>query len=289
MSAVPEVGFNVHAAGLNTNYHDVGSGPPVLLLHGSGPGVSAWANWRTVIPALATQYRVLAPDIPGFGYTEVPPRPYDVARWAEHLEAFLDAAGVAEVAVVGNSFGGALALNLAARAPQRVHRLVLMGSAGTKFALTPGLDAVWGYEPSLPAMDNLIDVFVHDRSILPADLAERRYEATLREGVQESYAAMFPAPRQERLDALALPDATLGGIDQPTLVLHGGDDKVIPVEASMNLLARMPNAQLHIFGRCGHWVQIEQGPAFCDLVLRFLAGALDGPQISQERKVDALR
>lgn len=275
MNSVPDVGLNALVAGLRTNYHDVGSGPPVLLLHGSGPGVSAWANWRTVMPALAEDYRLLAPDIPGFGYTETPTRAYDAPRWTAHLEAFLDALDVSEVSVIGNSFGGALALRLAARAPGRVRRLVLMGSAGTRFPLTAGLDAVWGYEPSLAAMDHLMDVFVHDRSILPADLAERRYEASTRAGVQQAYSAMFPAPRQKCLDALALDDETLSKIESPTLLVHGANDQVIPIEASLNLLSRLPDAQLHMFGNCGHWVQIEKGPAFCDVLLRFLSGALD--------------
>ena len=137
-----EVGRTVDVDGVATNYHDYGAGAPVLLVHGSGPGVSAWANWRTVLPALSQRLRVVAPDILGFGYTARPPgTAYGPATWLEHLLGFLDALNLSQVSVVGNSFGGALALRLAAKAPERVDRLVLMGSVGVPFAITPGLEA----------------------------------------------------------------------------------------------------------------------------------------------------
>ena len=74
-TANPEIGQSITAGGITTNYHDVGSGPPVLLIHGSGPGVTGWANWRITLPELAKHHRALAPDMVGFGYTE---RPADI-------------------------------------------------------------------------------------------------------------------------------------------------------------------------------------------------------------------
>ena len=71
----PEIANSINAGGIQTNYHDVGNGKPVLLIHGSGPGVSAWANWRLTIPELAKQYRVIAPDMAGFGFSERQPDP----------------------------------------------------------------------------------------------------------------------------------------------------------------------------------------------------------------------
>src|SRR3954447_20339150 len=115
----PEIGSSIIAAGIRTNYHDMGNGQPVLLIHGSGPGVSAWANWRTVMPALSRQHRVIAPDIVGFGYTD---RPDDFQftrdSWTAHLVAFVDALDLPEVSIVGNSFGGALALWFASQYPR---------------------------------------------------------------------------------------------------------------------------------------------------------------------------
>ena len=145
----PEIAGSVMAAGIRTNVHDVGSGHPVLLIHGSGPGVSAWANWRLVMPELAQQARVIAPDMVGFGFTDRPAgQQYNMDEWVKQAVGVLDALGIAKTDLVGNSFGGALALALTIRHPERVRRLVLMGSVGVPFPITKGLDDVWGYEAS---------------------------------------------------------------------------------------------------------------------------------------------
>ncbi|TDD61665.1 alpha/beta fold hydrolase [Kribbella antibiotica] len=270
----PEIGRTLDVDGLATNYHDHGEGPPVLLIHGSGPGVSAWANWRTVLPALSRHHRVIAPDIRGFGYTARPPQtPYGPELWLDHLLGFLDALELPKVSIVGNSFGGALALRLAAKAPERVDRLVLMGSVGVPFEITPGLEAVWGFEPSLPAMRELLRVFTYDHSKVDDGLAQLRLDAATRPGVQEAYASMFPAPRQSGVDALALDDSVIAGLPHETLILHGLDDQVIPLAGSVRLLELIERSQLHVFGQCGHWVQIEHGPRFVSLVEGFLLEA----------------
>ena len=267
----PEIGETVEVDGIRTNYHDVGSGAPVVLVHGSGPGVSAWANWRLTLPSLSERFRVVAPDVLGFGYTERPVGVrYDLDTWTGHLLGFLDALHLDRVSVVGNSFGGALALNLAARHPGRVDRLVLMGSVGVPFELTPGLDEVWGFEPSLPRMQALLDVFAYDRSLVNEDLARLRLEAATRPGVQEAYRAMFPSPRQSAVDALAIDEHLIRSIAHPTLVVHGRDDRVIPLENSLRLHRLIGSSQLHVFGRCGHWVQIEHAIEFNRLVADFL-------------------
>jgi 2-hydroxymuconate-semialdehyde hydrolase len=267
----PELGTIVDVAGIATNVHVDGDGPPVLLLHGSGPGVTAWANWRLTLPVLDRHFRVVAPDIVGFGFTERPADvTYDLATWTAHAVGVLDALGIERAHVVGNSFGGALALSLAIRHPGRVDRLVLMGSVGVPFAITPGLDAVWGYEPSIEAMEGLLHLFAHDPALIGPDLARLRYEASVRPGVQEAYRAMFPAPRQRALDAMTHPVEDIAAITAPTLIVHGREDQVIPVQNALDLLGLIEDAQLHVFGRCGHWTQIEQAAGFTDLVTDFL-------------------
>lgn len=278
--ANPEVGRSVVAAGIRTNYHEVGQGFPVLLIHGSGPGVSAWANWRLTLPRLAARARVLAPDMVGFGYTERPAGiAYGMDTWVRHALGFLGALGIEQADVVGNSFGGALALALAIRHPQRVRRLVLMGAAGVPFTLTPALDAVWGYTPSVAAMRRLMDLFAYDRRLVNDELAELRYRASVRPGVHEAYAAMFPAPRQRWVDALASPEAAIRALPHETLIVHGREDRVIPLSNALTLARWIHRSQLHVFGRCGHWTQIEHAERFARLVGDFLAeAAADEPR-----------
>ena len=269
----PEIGGTIVAAGITTNYlHDGDAdAPPVLLLHGSGPGVTAYANWRLTIPTLATRLRVVAPDLVGFGFTERPDEvEYSLDLWVDQVLGVMDGLGIECASVVGNSFGGGLALRLAARHPDRVHRLVLMGSVGVPFPITDGLDRVWGYEPSIERMKELIGLFAYSRELVTDELAEVRYRASIQPGFQESFSAMFPAPRQRWVDSMVTPAEEIAALPHRTLVVHGRDDRIIPLDNAVALLGLVPDAQLHVFGRCGHWTQIEHAEAFNRLVLDFL-------------------
>ncbi len=274
----PEIGTRRRTGSFETHVHDVGSGAPVLLLHGSGPGVSAWANWRLLLPVLAKNRRVIAPDLLGFGTTERPLDPTDSSHyrmdiWVQQAIDLLDALQIEQADLIGNSFGGALALALAIRHPQRVRRLVLMGSVGVPFAITPGLEAVWGYQPSIDNMRALLDIFAFDRTLVTDELAQLRYQASIRPGFQESFGAMFPAPRQRGVDAMVSAEADIRALPHPTLVVHGREDAVIPLSNSLTLAQWIRHAQLHVFGECGHWTQIEHAARFARLVEDFLAEA----------------
>jgi len=225
----PEIGAGIDASGLVTNYHDAGSGKPVVLPHGSAPAVTAWANWRLTIPELAPHHHVLAPDITGFDYTDnTADDRYDLAIRQDHLITSFDAPDLVRIAAIDASIGGAPAL--AVNHPQRVERLVLMGAAELDFALTPGLDAVWGYQPSLENMRALMHLFAWDRHLISEDLVQMRYQASARDGVQQSYGGMFPAPRQNGIQSLAQAEEDVAAIDHQTLIVHGRDDREIPLE-----------------------------------------------------------
>ena len=267
-----EIAKTIKTGSYHTNYHEQGEGFPVLLIHGSGPGVSAWANWRLVIPELAKTAKVLAPDMVGFGYTQ---RPEGIAlnmkTWVQQAIDFLDARNIEQTDIVGNSFGGALAIAMAIEHPKRIRRVVLMGAMGVNFKISEGLDAVWGYTPSIENMKKMLNLFVYDKSIASDDLAAMRYEASIEPGFQESFSAMFPKPRQEWVDFMAYPDEEIAKITHPTLIIHGREDQVIPIANSYKLINLIDDAQLHVFGHCGHWTQIEQIEKFNTLVANFLS------------------
>lgn len=274
MQPTPEIGKSIRAGGVTTNYHEAGidtSGTPVILIHGSGPGVSAWANWSRAIPYPAEHFHVFAYDQIGFGYTELPQENnYGLEQWTEHLLSFMHSVGISKAHLVGNSMGGAVALAAAVKHPEAVDRLVLMGAMGVRFPLSEGINAVWGYTPSVTNMRRLLDIFAYNRDLVTDDLAELRYKASIRPGMQEAFSSMFPAPRQQGVDALAAYEDRLGEIHAPALVIHGRDDCVIPLATSEKLLHALDNVQLHVFGHCGHWTQIEHAATFNHLVQDFL-------------------
>jgi 2-hydroxymuconate-semialdehyde hydrolase len=268
----------VEVAGVSTAVIDTGTpvaaaAPPVLLLHGSGPGVTASANWRPIIPALSTDRRVIAPDQLGFGRTATGERrTYGRAAWTEHALALLDTLGIGTVDIIGNSMGGAIGLSIAVARPQAVRRLVLMGSMGVAMALPGGLDVVWGYTSGMEQMRRVIGLFAHNRDLITDELVELRYRASIDPPVGEAWAAMFPAPRQRWVDDLALPGAELASITAPVLLVHGREDRVVPWRSSSaQLVDLLSDARLHVLSRCGHWTMIERTADFLAVVQPFLA------------------
>lgn len=275
MTQNPEIGKTAFTCGYNTNFHDVSDSPenpPILLLHGSGAGVSAWANWRNLIPSLSSAYRTIALDLVGFGFTETPDNfEYRfMDSWIEQVVALLDTLGIERAHIIGNSFGGALALWLAHRLPERFDRLVLMGPGGWPTKVNENLKALWSYKPSVSNMKSLMTIMAYDTTIVTDDLAELRYKATIRPGAQENFESIFVPPLQRWLDAQALPIAALQGIKHETLIIHGRDDQVVDPMSSWNLHQHLEYSQLHYIGRCGHWTQIEHGARFQALVKQFL-------------------
>jgi pimeloyl-ACP methyl ester carboxylesterase len=268
------LGRAIDARGITTHCFDAGTGDPVLLLHGSGPGVSAWANWRLNMPALARRYRVIAPDIVGFGRTERPADiRYSLDTWIDHMWSVMDALDIPKASLVGNSLGGRIALGMAERHPERVGRMVLMGAPGVGMPLTEGLKALRAYRPSEENMRRLLlDCFAVDRSIITDDLVRTRYEASVAPGAFEAYRDMFFSPRHAGGE-LGVTAEQVAAITTRTLVLHGRQDKVVPVEVAWTMARLLPDADLAVFARCGHWTQIERADDFNGLVGDFLAPA----------------
>ncbi|WP_280245971.1 alpha/beta fold hydrolase [Nocardia abscessus] len=269
--------------GLTLRYHEAGSGAPLVLLHGSGPGVSGWANFGANLPVLAERFRCLIVDQPGFGASgrpEVYERNY-LRISAESVLRLLDDLGLEQAHLLGNSMGGAVATLLALEHPERVDRLVLMAPGGV------GLN-VLGPEPSEgitrllefnaePTRERLLPwlrTMVSDPATLTDELIDTRLKAASDPAavtaLRDAYAT-FADP------ALAEPIplwARLRGLRAQTQILWGRDDRVTPVEAALLPARQIPNADLRVFARCGHWVQIERKSAFERAVIDFLTAGL---------------
>lgn len=266
----PEIAKNIKTGSFNTNYHDLGKGETIIFIHGSGPGVSAYANWRLAMPVLSKNFRVIAPDMAGFGYSSRPDTMlYNMDVWTRQIIDLMDSLNIEKAHLVGNSFGGALALNLIIKYPEKFNKVVLMGAMGVEFDLTAGLDQAWGYTPSLENMKALLDTFAYSRALVTDELAQLRYEASIRPGFQESFSSMFPHPRQSSVSAMASLEEDIKDIEKEVLIIHGREDKVIPVENSIRLNQMIEKSQLHIFGQCGHWTQIEHEQRFNKLLENF--------------------
>ena len=274
MSNNPELGKQVQLNGYKVNYTEQGEGETVILIHGSGPGVTGYANWRFLIPALAQKFHVLAPDVIGFGYTEQPENfAYTLENWIGSMVEFMDCLNIKKAHFVGNSFGGALSLAMAAKHPDRVGRFVLMGAAGIHFDITEGLRKVWGYQPSVEAMRELMNVFTHSNFVVNDEIIESRFQASIRPGYQEAYQQIFPEPMQQQLDNLCLPEEEIAAIENRALIIHGREDVIVPYSCSIRAHQLLKHSDLHMYGECGHWTMFEKAADFALLVENFLLQA----------------
>ena len=183
----------------------------------------------------------------------------------------MDTLGIEKASLVGNSFGGSIALRIATQHPDRVDKLVLMGSMGVPFPITEGLDAVWGYEPSFENMRKVLDYFAYSRELVNDELAQVRYEGSTQPGFQEAFSAMFPAPRQRWVEAMCTPEDEIRKLPHRTLIVHGREDQVIPVQTSLRLMEIIDNGDLSVYSHCGHWSMIERTADFNRALTEFFS------------------
>lgn len=273
MSDITATAQTIIAADHRTNVHRAGNGAPVALLHGSGAGVSAWANFSGIIDPLSQQFDVIAPDIAGFGQSELKPDiDYNIMLWVSHFVGILDALDIDKVSVVGNSFGGALGLMTAINHPERVDKLVLMGTPCGRFPMTDGLRAQLDFDGTLNGMRHAVSFFPYDDNFISEELIQRRFEAATREGALEAFRKLMPAPEGDAPEVRAIPEKMLRQVEHRTLVMHGREDRVVPYERALDMHAWLKNSDLVSFGCCGHWVQIERAEDFLHNVTNFLGG-----------------
>ena len=265
-------------------YTDIGSGEPVILLHGGGPGASGLSNYVRNIDALAQRFRVIVPDMPGYGRSSKNLAQNDpFGALGDAIRALLDHLGMDKAHLVGNSYGGACALRLALDTPHRVDRLVLMGPGGigtTRGAPTKGLNSLLGYYtgsgPSREKLEEFIRTYlVYYAEAVPASAIDERYQSS----IDPDIIANPPLRRPSGIGALKTlwrmdftRDPRLSRLQTRTLVLWGQNDKVNKPAGGQMLIERLPNADLIMPARTGHWVQWERADLFNRVVADFLDG-----------------
>lgn len=261
---------------------EAGAGDVLVMLHGGGPGASGVSNYHQNLPALSARFRVVLPDQPGFGGSFRPTEAELDAKsitqiTVDALIETLDKLSVERCHLLGNSLGGAAAIALAQQHPDRVERLVLMAPGGgwLPFGPTPteGQKEMFRYfngeGPTAKKMANFIRTMVVDHKQFGEDVVQARYEASLDPSHIEFYHRLNAAfAKRHGMDPLW---RDLHKIKAPTLLLWGRDDRTITLDGAQIMLKYIRNVELHVFGNCGHWVQLERRQEFERLVTGFLS------------------
>jgi len=266
------------AGDITLHYNEAGEGPPLVMLHGGGPGASSWSNFKQNLQGLSEHFRVLLVDQPGYGLSDKPEitEPFWTYS-ARAVRDLLDELGIEKAHFVGNSLGGGTTLRFALDYPDRADRLVLMGPGGGAlniFSADPseGLKLLFDFYappgPSREKMEAFIKIMLFDHSLVTEELIDERYKAaTDPETMKGAVNALGGlATRAEESELWRFLDK----VPHRTLLTWGRDDRVLPLDGAFLALKRMPDARLHIFPRCGHWAQLEHLEEFNWLTANFL-------------------
>lgn len=271
-----ELTLNYYEAGVAT---EVGGGLPLVMLHGGGPGASAWSNFGRALPHFAASFRTLLVDQPGFGGSDKPPVVGNYYRHSsDHIAQLLDGLGIERIHLLGNSLGGGTAMRFALTYPDRVGRLILMGPGGLSLNLfhadpTEGVQRLmdFGANPTPEALRAFISTMVVNQQLVTDELVAERFADATAPGAQDAMRSMgmsFWNPETAE-DGMLWREAHR--VRQHTLLTWGREDRVNPLDGAFAALKLIPKAQLHVFPNCGHWAQIEAAEEFAEISTAFLA------------------
>ncbi|WLP88901.1 alpha/beta fold hydrolase [Gordonia sp. NB41Y] len=264
-------------------YHEAGSpdAPPLLLLHGSGPGVNGWRNYRGNLGFFAETHHCYIVEFPGFGVSDAW-EGMPVLTAGKSVIAFMDALGIDSAPMIGNSMGGVVGVNLAIKKPDRVEKLVTIGGVGPNvFSPSPseGLRLLQEFadDPDRDKLVRWLRGMVYDPALVTEELIQERWEAAMHPDALQTGRMMYGsasfAMQQKFMADSDIPPywSMMHKISCPTLLTWGRDDRVSPPDMAMVPMRLIPQAELHIFPNCGHWVMIEAKEAFESAVAAFLA------------------
>jgi 2-hydroxymuconate-semialdehyde hydrolase len=260
--------------GLTTHYLEAGDGDPVILLHGGEFGVSAEIGWEATIPALAARYRVLAPDMLGFGQSaKVVDFNDGRGMRIRHIARFCDEVGTGSAHFVGNSMGAInLLVDATSESPVLPMRSLVAICGGGEIQRNPYMEALYDYDATLPAMRRIVEALFHDPKY-PADEAyvARRYESSIVPGAWETLAAARfrrpgasppPAPSSKR---------AYERVAVPALVVEGACDKLLPPGWAKEIADQLPDGRSTVIEAAGHCPQLERSADVNSVLLDFLA------------------
>jgi 2-hydroxymuconate-semialdehyde hydrolase len=244
-----------------------GSGFPLLMLHGSGPGVSAWGNFRLVLEGLERSFRILAIDLIGFGESSRKPvKPFfDLDLWLRQARFALNLLGDGPVGIIGHSVSAVLALRLAASNP-RVTAVMTTGAMGGKFVANHDLELTWSVPRTRDDLREAMQSLIYNHSLITDELLDNRMKLLGSNGYAGYFGEMFAGNKQQFVDACVLDRSELRGLNCEVTLVHGRDDKPIPaMENSVSIGALIPKADVVLLGKCSHSPALEHPGKFLDI------------------------
>nr|WP_280189536.1 MULTISPECIES: alpha/beta fold hydrolase [Nocardia] len=282
MDNAAETGRVIRVGDREIFFSETGAGPAVVLLHGGGPGAGGLSNYSRNVGPLARRFRVIVPDMPGYGRsTKRIDQSDPFGDLAAAVGGLLDALDIGSAHLIGNSYGGAAALRLAMDRPEKVEKLILMGPGGvgtTRALPTKGLQSLLSYYggdgPSRAKLAEFIrEYLVYDAGAVTEEIIDDRYRASLDPDVVAEPPLRRPSGPSAlrtlwRMDFTR--DSRLSRVRNPTLVIWGAEDKVNRPSGGRMLAETMPNCDLYLAARTGHWVQWERAELFNELAGAFL-------------------
>lgn len=264
----------VTAAGVRIHYNELGSGTPLICIHGGGPGANSWSNFRSNMDALAPKYRALLIDMPQFGESEkVVITEGRLTYIARVLADFMAQLAIEKAHFIGNSMGGQAAIKLAIDHPHCVDHLVVIGSTPMRHSIfTPmpveGVKMIMKYYtgagPSRDKMRDLLQTLVYNTSLITEEMVAERYKASADPETVELFMRRQPPLQVEDLSG------EMEKVAAKTLIVWGQDDRFGALDIGLTMLRKFQNARMHMFSKCGHWAQVEYADDFNRLILDFL-------------------